>query len=33
MYDAHQRQQSVNNERADTLEQNGLTILVRSTYD
>ena len=42
MYDAHQRQQFVNNERVDTLEQNGLTILkrytdnfilVRPTYD
>lgn len=42
MYDAHQRQQFVNNERVDTLEQNGLAILkryadnfilVRPTYD
>jgi hypothetical protein len=29
MYDAHQRQQFVNNERIDELEQDGLTILKR----
>ena len=29
MYDAHQRQQFVNNERIDQLEQHGLTILKR----
>ena len=42
MYDAHQRQQFVNNERVDQAEQDGLTILkrygdnlqlVRSSYD
>ena len=33
MYDAHQRQQFVNNERVDTLEQNGLTILKRYTMN
>jgi hypothetical protein len=29
MYDAHQRQQFVNNERVDELERDGLTILKR----
>jgi hypothetical protein len=29
MYDAHHRQQFVNNERIDELEQDGLTILKR----
>lgn len=42
MYDAHQRQQFVNNERVDQVEQDGLTVLkrygdnlllVRSSYD
>jgi hypothetical protein len=42
MYDAHQRQQFVNNERIDETEQDGLIILkryaenfilVRPTYD
>ena len=29
MYDAHQRQQFVNNERVDQVEQDGLTVLKR----